>query len=225
MNYINIAIDGPSGAGKSTIAKLIAKKLKYVYIDTGAMYRAVALKMIKLNIDIKNNVDKVIKALDDTNVDISYSDEGQLIFLDGEDVTSKIRTPLVSMGASNVAVIKEVRLKLVELQRILAKKNNCIMDGRDIGTYVLPDADVKIFLTASAEIRAKRRYDELIEKGQSVSYEEVLEDMIKRDENDSSRAFAPLKPAEDSILVDTSNNTLDEAVEIMKNIILDKIGK
>lgn len=225
MEYINVAIDGPSGAGKSTISKLIATKLKYVYIDTGAMYRAVALKMLNLNIDIKNDVQAVLQNLDNTNIDISYSEEGQLIYLDGQDVTNKIRTPEVSMGASNVAVIKEVRLKLVELQRLLAKKNNCIMDGRDIGTYVLPDANVKIFLTASAEVRAKRRYDELIEKGQSVSYEEVLEDMIKRDKNDSSRSFAPLKPAEDSIIVDTSNNTLDEAVEIMKNIILEKIGK
>lgn len=225
MEFVNIAIDGPSGAGKSTIAKLIANKLKYVYIDTGAMYRAVALKMINLGIDIKNDENSVIAALDDTTVDISYSDEGQLIYLDSVDVTSKIRTPEVSMAASSVAVIKEVRLKLVELQRILAKKNNCIMDGRDIGTYVLPDANVKIFLTASAEVRAKRRYDELIEKGQNVSYEDVLCDMIKRDKNDSERSFAPLKPASDSIIIDTSEKNLKQAVRIIKNVILDEIGK
>lgn len=225
MEFMNIAIDGPSGAGKSTMAKLISKEMGYIYIDTGAMYRAVALKMLNLGIDIKNEPNKVIGALDDTNVDIAHSDLGQLIFLDGEDVTDKIRTPEVSMGASAVAVIKEVRLKLVELQRVLAKKNNCIMDGRDIGTYVLPDAKVKIFLTASVEDRAKRRYDELLEKGQSVVYEDVLSDMIKRDKNDSERSFAPLKPADDSILIDTSGNSLEKSVSIIKSIILDKIGK
>lgn len=225
MKFINIAIDGPSGAGKSTLARLIAKKMGYVYIDTGAMYRAAALKMINLGIDVKNDADGVIKAISDTDIEISHLDDGQHIFLDKKDVTSLIRTPDVSMGASAVATIKEVRLKLVEMQRKIAQKCNCIMDGRDIGTYVLPDADIKIFLTASAEERAKRRYAELLEKGESVSYDEVLADMIKRDKNDSERTFAPLKAASDSIKVDTSKIDLDESVRLIEGIILDRMEK
>lgn len=225
MKFINIAIDGPSGAGKSTLARLIAKKLGYVYIDTGAMYRAAALKMINLGIDVKNDVDGVIKAISDTDIEISHLDDGQHIFLDKKDVTSLIRTPDVSMGASAVAAIKEVRLKLVEMQRKIAQKCNCIMDGRDIGTYVLPEADIKIFLTASAEERAKRRYAELLEKGENVSYDEVLADMIKRDKNDSERTFAPLKAASDSIKVDTSKIDLDESVRLIEGIILDRMEK
>ncbi|MDY5627903.1 MAG: (d)CMP kinase [Clostridia bacterium] len=225
MKFINIAIDGPSGAGKSTLARLIAKKMGYVYIDTGAMYRAAALKMINLGIDVKNDADGVIKAISDTDIEISHLDDGQHIFLDKKDVTSLIRTPDVSMGASAVATIKEVRLKLVEMQRKIAQKCNCIMDGRDIGTYVLPDADIKIFLTASAEERAKRRYAELLEKGENVSYDEVLTDMIKRDKNDSERTFAPLKAASDSIKVDTSKIDLDESVRLIEGIILDRMEK
>lgn len=225
MKFINIAIDGPSGAGKSTLARLIAKKMGYVYIDTGAMYRAAALKMINLGIDVKNDADGVIKAISDTDIEISHLDDGQHIFLDKKDVTSLIRTPDVSMGASAVATIKEVRLKLVEMQRKIAQKCNCIMDGRDIGTYVLPDADIKIFLTASAEERAKRRYAELLEKGENVSYDEVLADMIKRDKNDSERTFAPLKAASDSIKVDTSKIDLDESVRLIEGIILDRMEK
>ena len=225
MKFINIAIDGPSGAGKSTLARLIAKKMGYVYIDTGAMYRAAALKMINLGIDVKNDADEVIKAISDTDIEISHIDDGQHIFLDKKDVTSLIRTPDVSMGASAVATIKEVRLKLVEMQRKIAQKCNCIMDGRDIGTYVLPDADIKIFLTASAEERAKRRYAELLEKGENVSYDEVLADMIKRDKNDSERTFAPLKAASDSIKVDTSKINLDESVRLIEGIILDRMEK
>lgn len=225
MKFINIAIDGPSGAGKSTLARLIAKKMGYVYIDTGAMYRAAALKMINLGIDVKNDADGVIKAISDTDIEISHLDDGQHIFLDKKDVTSLIRTPDVSMGASAVATIKEVRLKLVEMQRKIAQKCNCIMDGRDIGTYVLPDADIKIFLTASAEERAKRRYAELLEKGENVSYDEVLADMIERDKNDSERTFAPLKAASDSIKVDTSKIDLDESVRLIEGIILDRMEK
>ena len=225
MKFINIAIDGPSGAGKSTLARLIAKKLGYVYIDTGAMYRAAALKMINLGIDVKNDADGVIKAISDTDIEISHLDDGQHIFLDKKDVTSLIRTPDVSMGASAVAAIKEVRLRLVEMQRKIAQKCNCIMDGRDIGTYVLPEADIKIFLTASAEERAKRRYAELLEKGENVSYDEVLADMIKRDKNDSERTFAPLKAASDSIKVDTSKIDLDESVRLIEGIILDRMEK
>lgn len=225
MKFINIAIDGPSGAGKSTLARLISKKMGYVYIDTGAMYRAAALKMINLGIDVKNDADGVIKAISDTDIEISHLDDGQHIFLDKKDVTSLIRTPDVSMGASAVATIKEVRLKLVEMQRKIAQKCNCIMDGRDIGTYVLPDADIKIFLTASAEERAKRRYAELLEKGENVSYDEVLADMIERDKNDSERTFAPLKAASDSIKVDTSKIDLDESVRLIEGIILDRMEK
>ncbi|MCI5969636.1 MAG: (d)CMP kinase [Oscillospiraceae bacterium] len=222
---MNIAIDGPSGAGKSTLARLIAKKMGYVYIDTGAMYRAAALKMINLGLDVNNDADGVIKAISDTDIEISHLDDGQHIFLDKKDVTSLIRTPDVSMGASAVATIKEVRLKLVEMQRKIAQKCNCIMDGRDIGTYVLPDADIKIFLTASAEERAKRRYAELLEKGENVSYDVVWADIIKRDKNDSERTFAPLKVASDSIKVDTSKIDLDESVRLIEGIILDRMEK
>ena len=225
MKFTNIAIDGPSGAGKSTLARLISERLGYLYIDTGAMYRAAALKMINLGIDIKNDTASVVKAISDTDIRLSHIGGSQHIFLDGKDVTDFIRTGEVSMGASAVAAIKQVRLKLVELQRKIAENNNCIMDGRDIGTFVLPNADIKIFLTASAEKRAQRRYAELLEKGADVSYDEVLADMIKRDKNDSERSFAPLKEAPDSIRVDTSDIDLDGSVKLIEDIILSRLGK
>lgn len=225
MKFTNIAIDGPSGAGKSTLARLISERLGYLYIDTGAMYRAAALKMINLGIDIKNDTASVVRAISDTDIRLSHIGGSQHIFLDGKDVTDFIRTGEVSMGASAVAAIKQVRLKLVELQRKIAENNNCIMDGRDIGTFVLPNADIKIFLTASAEKRAQRRYAELLEKGSDVSYDEVLADMIKRDKNDSERSFAPLKEAPDSIRVDTSDVDLDGSVKLIENIILSRLGK
>ncbi len=225
MKFTNIAIDGPSGAGKSTLARLISERLGYLYIDTGAMYRAAALKMINLGIDIKNDTASVAEAISDTDIRLSHIGGSQHIFLDGKDVTDFIRTGEVSMGASAVAAIKQVRLKLVELQRKIAENNNCIMDGRDIGTFVLPNADIKIFLTASAEKRAQRRYAELLEKGSDVSYDEVLADMIKRDKNDSERSFAPLKEAPDSIRVDTSDVDLDGSVKLIENIILSRLGK
>lgn len=225
MKFTNIAIDGPSGAGKSTLARLISERLGYLYIDTGAMYRAAALKMINLGIDIKNDTASVVKAISDTDIRLSHIGGSQHIFLDGKDVTDFIRTGEVSMGASAVAAIKQVRLKLVELQRKIAENNNCIMDGRDIGTFVLPNADIKIFLTASAEKRAQRRYAELLEKGADVSYDEVLADMIKRDKNDSERSFAPLKEAPDSIRVDTSDVDLDGSVKLIEDIILSRLGK
>lgn len=225
MKFTNIAIDGPSGAGKSTLARLISERLGYLYIDTGAMYRAAALKMINLGIDIKNDPASVAEAISDTDIRLSHIGGSQHIFLDGKDVTDFIRTGEVSMGASAVAAIKQVRLKLVELQRKIAENNNCIMDGRDIGTFVLPNADIKIFLTASAEKRAQRRYAELLEKGSDVSYDEVLADMIKRDKNDSERSFAPLKEAPDSIRVDTSDVDLDGSVKLIENIILSRLGK
>ena len=222
---INVAIDGPSGAGKSTIARRIASDLGYVYIDTGAMYRTLAYKALKSGMDIGCCADKVIAMLANTNISLTYKDGLQRMILDGEDVTDYIRTPEVSMGASKVSAIPEVRAWLLEYQRGLAEKNNCLMDGRDIGTVVLPDANVKIFLTASSEARAKRRFDELVAKGESVTFDEVLKDMIKRDSDDSQRACAPLKQAEDACLVDTSFLSFEESVDAIKKIISDKVGE
>ena len=213
MKNISVAIDGPAGAGKSTISKVVAKTLGLIYVDTGAMYRAVALYAIQNGMDTKNADGALEKSLDKISIDIAYQDGEQHIFLNGEDVSGIIRTPEVSMGASNVATLPCVRLKLVELQREIAKKQSVIMYGRDIGTYVLPSADIKIFLTASVEARAKRRHKELIEKGTSVSYEEVLLDMQKRDLNDSTRAFAPLKQADDAVLIDTTEYDFDASVD------------
>ena len=223
MQTTKIAIDGPSGAGKSTIAKIAAKHLGYIYIDTGAMYRAVALKALRNNIDTKDDIVGVGKILKEINIDIQHNSDGQIIFLDGEDVSALIRTPEVSIGASNVSAMQEVRLKLVDLQRKLAENHNVIMDGRDIGTYVLPDANVKIFLTATLEDRAKRRYDELILKGIECQYEDVKKDMEYRDLNDSSRAFAPLKPADDATILDTTGNELEKSVELVLNVIKERL--
>lgn len=220
---INVAIDGPAGAGKSSIAKRIASELGYVYIDTGAMYRTLAYKALGMNIDIKAEPEKVCNMLKTTNIDIKYTDGSQHMYSDGSDVTDYIRTPAVSMGASAISAIPEVRSWLLDFQRELAMRTDCIMDGRDIGTVVLPKANVKIFLTASSEARAKRRYDELIEKGEKVTFEEVLEDMIKRDANDMGRACAPLKQAEDALLVDTSNLDFEQSVQAIKDIILSKV--
>ncbi|MBQ7039163.1 MAG: (d)CMP kinase [Clostridia bacterium] len=220
---MQIAIDGPSGAGKSTIAKTLAKKLNFIYIDTGAMYRSVGLFALRKGIDIKNEPDKVALSLDEINLTIRYEDGVQHIFLNGEDVSDKIRTPEVSIAASDVAVLPAVRLKLVELQRQLAAKSDVIMDGRDVGTYILPDAEIKIFLTATVEDRARRRFEELQQKGDSSTFEEVLEDMKWRDKNDSSREFAPLKAADDAILVDTTGNTLEQSVKLMSEMICSKI--
>ena len=220
-----VAIDGPGGAGKSTISKQAAKMLGFVYIDTGAMYRTAALCCLRQGINIKEEKDKAAEAVDKIIIDIDYDKDGQKIFLNGEDVTGKIRTPEVSMGASDVSAIPEVRIKLVDLQRKLAESKSVIMDGRDIGTHVLPDADVKIFLTASSEVRAKRRYDELLQKGESVLYEDVLEDIIKRDQNDETRAVSPLRAAKDSILLDTSDMDFSESLEAVVNIIKEKMTK
>ena len=191
MKYISVAVDGPAGAGKSSVSKAVAKSLGYTYIDTGAMYRAVALFAINNGIDAKNETEKLISRLNEVEIDIKYTDEGQQIYLLGENVSKRIREEDVSVGASNVAVIPEVRKKLVELQRKMAESANVIMDGRDICSYVLPNADVKIFLTASAESRAKRRYDELCEKGIECDFEKIKADMEYRDKNDSQRAVAP----------------------------------
>lgn len=219
---ISIAIDGPAGAGKSTIAKMISKKLKIVYLDTGAMYRAVALKAIRQNIDTRDE-EKLSKLVKDINIEVRHIDEEQRIYLDGEDVTNLIRTPEISIGASNVAVIPEVRLKMVELQREIASKCSVVMDGRDIGTYVLPNATLKIFLTASIEERAKRRYNEQLLKGiTDVSLEDVKNDILYRDKNDSSRAFAPLAKAEDAVELDTTNMSIEEVVNKILGLIEDQ---
>lgn len=220
---MKIAVDGPSGAGKSTLSKDIAKKLGIVYIDTGAMYRAAALACQRACINIKENPLQAIETVKQSTIDISAEQDGQHIFLNGEDVTGFIRTPEISMGASAVSAIPEVRLILVELQRNLAKTRDVIMDGRDIGTYVLPDAPIKIFLTASPETRAQRRFLELKERGTVCDYETVLVELKERDYNDSTRAFAPLKPAEDSILVDTSALTYEESLNHLLAIIKERM--
>ena len=220
---ISVAIDGPAGAGKSTISRLVAKKLGFIYVDTGALYRTVALSLVKNNISADDK-EKVIAQLDKIKVDLVYVDDEQKVMLDGEDVTSLIRTAEVSMAASVSSAIPEVRAFLLDLQRQMAEKYNIVMDGRDIATVVLPNATVKIFLTADVEVRAKRRYDEMIVKDPTVKFEDVLKDVIKRDENDSSRAVAPLKPAEDSVILNTTNYTFDESVELLYNTVISKIG-
>ncbi len=209
---MKIAIDGPAGAGKSTISKAAAKKLGFIYIDTGAMYRAVGLAAVRQGVDT-TDTEGVTSILDNIEISISYDESGQQIFLNDENVSADIRLPEISVAASNVAVIPAVRLKLVELQRELAAHNDVLMDGRDIGTYVLPDAEVKIFLTASVEERAMRRYRELAEKGIQADFDEVKADMEYRDKNDSEREFAPLKPAEDSIILDNTDLSLEQSVD------------
>lgn len=220
---INIAIDGPAGAGKSSIAKLVSKKLGYIYVDTGALYRTVGLYSIRKGIDTKD-AEAVTATLGDIEVKLGFVDSAQHVFLNGEDVSDAIRTPEASMGASNVSAIPAVRAFLFDLQREIAKSNNCIMDGRDIGTVVLPDAQIKIFLTASPEARAERRYKELIEKGEKVELQDVLDDINKRDYQDSHREIAPLKQAEDAILVDNSGCNLEEGAKLVLDIIAEKLG-
>ena len=223
MEFINVAIDGPAGAGKSTISKAAAKQRGYIYIDTGALYRTVGLNAMRKGADV--NDPKAVEATltDELKVELRFIDGEQRMFLCGEDVSDKIRTPEASSAASKVSAVPAVRSYLFDLQKNLAKSNNCIMDGRDIGTVVLPDAKVKIFLTASPEARAKRRYIELTEKGMNVNYDDVLADMIKRDYDDSHRAIAPLKQADDAVLADTSDLTLQESIDLIIKIIKDNI--
>ncbi len=211
---INIAIDGPAGAGKSTIAKTASKELGFIYVDTGALYRSVGLNALRNGVDTKSK-DAVIPTLEDLKISIRFVDGEQRVFIGDEDVSSAIRQNEVSMAASDVSAIPEVRSFLFDLQKNIAKNNNCIMDGRDIGTVVLPDAKIKIFLTASAEARAERRFKELTEKGQSVDYETILKEIKERDYQDSHRAIAPLKKAEGAIVVDTTELTLPESIEFM----------
>ncbi len=219
---IAVAIDGPAGAGKSTIAKAAAKKLGFLYVDTGALYRATGLKFSKLGFNTELNCD-IDAVLADTNVDFKYIDGIQHVFLDGADVTDEIRTPEASMMASAVSAKPPVRAFLLEMQRKIARENNVIMDGRDIGTVVLPDAKIKIFLTASAKTRAERRYKELIEKGEKVSFDEVLADIEKRDYNDSHREIAPLKPAENSIIYDSTEKDLETNINELIAIIEERM--
>lgn len=219
---INVAIDGPAGAGKSTIARTAAKNLGYIYVDTGALYRAVGVYSLRHGFDTKN-ADTVASTLPDIQVELKFLGDIQHVFLNGEDVSEEIRTPDASMAASDVSAVPAVRQFLFDLQRDIAKQNNCIMDGRDIGTVVLPDAQVKIFLTASPEARAQRRYKELQEKGASDTYEAVLADLKQRDYNDSHRVVAPLKPAEDSVLVDTTALNLEKSVEKVISVIRNKM--
>ncbi|MBM6853786.1 (d)CMP kinase [Mediterraneibacter glycyrrhizinilyticus] len=210
MGY-NVAVDGPAGAGKSTIAKLVAKKMGYIYVDTGAMYRGLAIHFLKKGIDPEEK-EAVVEACRDAEVTIGYESGVQQIYLNGENVTDMLRTEEVGNMASRTSAIPEVREKLLELQRSLAREKDVIMDGRDIGTNILPDADVKIYLTASVETRAKRRYDELKEKGESCDLEEIARDIKARDERDMTRDIAPLKKAEDAVLVDSSDMTIEEVV-------------
>lgn len=219
---ISIALDGPAGAGKSTVAKGVAKDLGFIYVDTGALYRTVGLHFIRKGITTELNCD-IESELKEIVVDIKFVNNEQRVFLNGEDVSEQIRTPEASMMASAVSAKPPVRAFLLDMQRKLARENNVIMDGRDIGTVVLPDATLKYFVTATAEERANRRYKELIEKGMDVEYKAVYDDIVKRDYNDSHREIAPLKPAEDSIMFDTTGNTLEQSVELLKKSIRERL--
>ena len=211
MGY-NVAIDGPAGAGKSTIAKLVAKEKGYIYVDTGAMYRGLAIHFIKRGLKAED-IKGIVEACKDAEVSIVYENDVQQIYLNGENVTTMLRTEEVGNMASKTSAIPAVREKLLELQRTLAREKDVIMDGRDIGTNILPSADVKIYLTASVETRATRRYKELLAKGENCVYEEIAQDIKERDERDMNREIAPLKQAEDAILVDSSEMTIDEVVK------------
>lgn len=217
-----IAIDGPSGSGKSVMAKAVAKKLNILYVDTGALYRAIGLYIFRAGVD-PSNEGEVIARLPEIQLELTQGDDGQIVMLNGENVNSEIRLPEISMYASRVSAIPEVRAFLLDIQRHTALKNNVVMDGRDIGTVIFPDADVKIFLFASNEIRAERRFKELTEKGVKTTYEEVLADMVKRDENDRTRKVAPALPAEDAVMLDSSEMTLDETLGEIIRIIKDGI--
>ena len=216
MGY-NVAIDGPAGAGKSTIAKLVAKEKGYIYVDTGAMYRGLAIHFLDKGIR-PQETEKVIEACKDAEVTIAYEDAVQHVYLNGKDISSRLRHEEVGNMASVTSAIPEVRKKLLELQQNLAKTQNVIMDGRDIGTCVLPHADVKVYLTASVETRAKRRYQELQEKGEDCNLEEIAHDIEERDRRDMTREIAPLKQAEDAVLVDSSDMTIAEVVKTIVDL-------
>ena len=220
---IKIALDGPSGAGKSTVAKAVAKRLSIVYVDTGALYRSIGLFIKRLGID-KSDKESIISQLKNIELSLQFKEGVQSVILNGEDVSGLIRTGEIAMYASAVSAIPEVRAFLLDTQRDIAHKNSVIMDGRDIGTVILPDAEVKIFMIASPEARAKRRYLELIEKGEGCTYEGVLKDIIERDKNDSTRAVAPAIPAEDAIFLDNSDLDIEGTVNKALEIIFSKVG-
>ena len=218
MKYFNLAIDGPAGAGKSTIAKLVAKELGYIYVDTGAMYRAVALYYLNNNIDVTNE-EEVNKEINDINVEFKIVDDGIKLYLNGLDVTDKIRTPEVSDAASKVSVHKLVRERMVAMQQEIAKKNNIVMDGRDIGTVVLPNADLKIFLTASVDERANRRYKEYIDKGEEADLEQIKTDIEERDYRDTHRDISPLREATDAIHLDSTGMEIEEEISYILDFV------
>ena len=218
----SVAIDGPSGAGKSTIARRVSEEFGFIYVGTGAIYRTVGLAAALRKLDPKDKA-AVVAMLPEISIRLAYGEDGlQHMYLDGEDVTSRIRTPEISLYASGVSAHPEVRAYLMEMQRSLARENDVVMDGRDIGTVVLPDAGLKIFLTASPEARARRRYSELVAKGQDVQYEDVLRDLKLRDENDSTRAAAPLKAAEDALLLDTTEMDFEESCRAVAEMIRER---
>lgn len=221
---INIAIDGPGGAGKSTVARAVAKQLGFIYVDTGAIYRAIGLKFVRTGKSFTN--ENIISVLPGTELSLTHIDGEQHIIIDGEDVSSLIRTQEISSAASKVSAVPEVRAFLLDLQRDIARKNNVIMDGRDVGTVILPNAEVKIFLTANVEIRARRRHRELMAKGLETpdTFERVLKEVAERDKADSERATAPIKPAEDAVLVDTSDMDFEQSVQTVINIIRRKVN-
>ncbi len=223
MNYISVAIDGPSGAGKSTLARQAARELGFLYVDTGAIYRTVALSAVRAGIE-PSDAKRLIPTLNSLDIRLGYGEDGvQHMYLNGEDVSDAIREHAISQHASTVSAIPEVRAFLLELQRELARTNNVIMDGRDIGTVVLPNAQVKLFLTAAPEARAKRRCLELAQRGQDTPYETVLHDIIKRDEQDTNRPIAPLRQAEDAVLVDTTHLDLEQSLQAILTAIKEKI--
>lgn len=222
MGYISVAIDGPSGAGKSTVARAAAMRLGYVYVDTGAMYRAIGLAVCRRGIDGEDTAG-IAAVLPELTIQLAYENGTQHVLLCGEDVSDEIRTPEIAYYASKVSAVPAVRQFLLETQRNMAKSGNILMDGRDIGTVILPDAPVKIFLTASAETRAGRRYLELREKGQQVTRESVLHDVVERDRQDMTRAVAPLRQAADAVLLDTSDMTLEQSIQAVLQIIEKKI--
>ncbi len=219
---LNIAIDGPAGSGKSTVARRLAEDLHILYLDTGAMYRACALKVLEEGLD-PNDEAAIVALMRDVKLDVVYEGGVQRTLLDGRDVSAEIRTNEVSMASSTVSKHASVRLHLVEKQREIAGRMSCVLDGRDIGTFVLPDADFKFFLTASPDVRARRRYDELTAKGMQVNFERLKEEIIRRDEQDMTRALAPLRQAEDAVLIDTSDMTIEEVVQAVKRAMQEKI--
>ena len=218
---IRIAIDGPGGAGKSSVAKTLAKKLGIIYVDTGALYRNIGLYVLNKGVDPKSE-EKVVPLLDEINLELTFSEGKQIILLNGEDMGDAIRTPEASMAASAVSAIPKVREFLLDMQRNTAKKNSVVMDGRDIGTVILPNAEVKVFLTASPKARAERRYNELLAKGENVSFEQVYNEMVERDKNDSTRELAPCVKADDAVLIDNSNMTPEQTCDAILKIVKKK---